>query len=1104
MRYRFKDKAPASRLRSSAPDRRGFHQSRFNSIVTLILTSALLATAASSASEADPSTDGFLRSTPQIEDPLRPLSSAAIAAEHLTVHAAVVGVADPLETQLGRAFDIQLASLIRAFHSRDYVLDGFALTWNAGLASELRKGGRLPGDSTAGFEDDQRSRPSVLLFRKDLWRSGHEPGTDSPPTPGVEYVVLFLVGESPTFGLQPEAFLKAAKCAAALNNPSADEATPPGNRLSQGALRIPCTDLFNRKVDTAGVWTLDVVGPSFSGSMESLATSLGSMFETTRHACVQPDLKIDSTCTPRRLEVNVLSPSASVKSNAHVADWAKTLSGNAARIEYRTLAASLEQQLVALCQLQAIDKDDDKGDPRRIVILAEESSFGRGVTELLEKSEALQEIEGCTDRIQVRNFPQNISAIRGEQVRREAQSNAGVEKLLPSRGRLLPLDLTEVGESVDRPPAYHRLLSSRSDELMLYQSFDALRVYAKPVAVAIVATDVRDRLFLLNEVRKNLPTVLPVLMEMDFLTAHPDYRSISRGSVVIPNGETVVKLCRTSESVLTECPKVRRALEKPAPDTGADASSGERPEFQVFPADYAANMFRATLGLVDRFEGRSQDWLDSDAAPATRPLVTTLAGFQRIERDGGLSRNGRPRPPRSVLLAADSRLSLEWPFYLALGFAGLGLTIIALWLFTFGRAHLIMTSPLRNCNPRKGVKEPDQDALAEESGLAESASEGKLRRGPTALAAGTCRLLSALLCAIGLALLVIAATYFWYDADSRSWFLAHGRDAKALAGLVLIYAALTIVGLWRLALWQGRYGHFRSKDGIADPAYEGHDRPTPTRHNAVALPVSIAILLVLLISVMTRGLVNSVDSPWPSLLMSLTLLPIGAWFLAQFWTQARHWSELALALGTAMDTVSKRVTPTNASDEMRWPSPTAIGELPQSPYSLQFRERDLDTFCASTETDQWARDTRRLRSGDWPFGEGRSQRFLKWQARLVAEMRYASVAVRSAAWCGVLAPTAVLIGLNVYPPYDQRLQTTVSVAMIVSGFLLIMFQALRLERDPLLSRMFTQHGDKLSLGGAFGALWPKLIAAAVILIPVLFPEVPASLSNLIRSINSLQ
>jgi hypothetical protein len=98
----------------------------------------------------------------------------------------------------------------------------------------------------------------------------------------------------------------------------------------------------------------------------------------------------------------------------------------------------------------------------------------------------------------------------------------------------------------------------------------------------------------------------------------------------------------------------------------------------------------------------------------------------------------------------------------------------------------------------------------------------------------------------------------------------------------------------------------------------------------------------------------------------------------------------------------------------------------------------------------------------------------------------------------------VLIGLEVYPPYDQRLQTTLSVTMIIAGFLLVIYQALRLERDPLLGRMFTLHGDRLSLGSALSTLWPKLIAAAVILMPVFFPDIQTWLSNMIRSINSLQ
>ena len=1028
----------------------------------------------SSASVEDRYYGGFLLSTPQIEDPLQPLKHAGIAWGRITVHSAVVGVADPLETQLGRAFDIQLSSLIRAFHARGYVLDGFAVTWNAGLAGDLRRGSRLPGDTTTGFQDDHRSVPSVLIFRRDGWRALERKRGGGPPYLSIashvlaRYVVLFLVGESPTFGLHPESFLTAAKCAAALNG-----VAPMARAPSMYGLQRPCTKFFDDDMNSAGSWSLEFIGPTFSGSMQSLAISLGEVLAVPRNACAAPEQPSIEPCATRSLRVNVTSPSASVKSNARVADWAKALSGDSARIEYTTFAASLEDQLVALCKISALDNARGKRGPGRIVVLAEESSFGKGVSELLASSEALGGANNCDRRIVVRMFPQNIAAVRGEQTRREEQSNATVSKLLSSRSRLLPLDLSEVGESIDRPPAYHRLLSSRSDELMLYQAFDALRVYVQPVAVAIVATDVRDRLFLLNEVRRNLPTALPVLMEMDFLTAHPDYRSISRGSVVIPNGDTIIKLHRDTGVLL---PRFER----------------DKTDFFVFPADYAANMFRAALGLIDRFEGLNRAPA-FDPAPAAKPYVTTLAGFQAVP--GSKKQEGEPRQraPRSVLLAADSRLAFENPFYLGLALVSLGLLGSATWLLQYARAHLIMVSPLRNCNPRKGVKEPEAEVSPGYSSLVPSAR--------------TRRYLSAVLVATGLGILVTLLLHFSRNSGESSlkwWALAHGRDVFALIGSSLAYAGLAVAGFWRLTLWQRRFDWFRSSGGVADPAFDGHDASCPTRHNQLAVPALVVVLLVLVISLLARGLITSVDSPWPSMLITMTLLPVGAWFLTQFWTQARHWSELTLALNNAVDTVSKNLNPANSPAEARWPSPTAMGELPQSPYSLQFRTRDLQAFGPTYSGAEWERDTRSLLDGTWPFGEGRTPQFLKWQARLVAEMRYASVAIRSAAWCGILAPTAVLIGLEVYPPYDQRLQTTLSVTMIVLGFLLIMYQALRLERDPLLGRMFTLHGDKLSLGSAFSTLWPKLIAAAVILIPVFFPDIQTWLFNMIRSVNSLQ
>jgi hypothetical protein len=93
--------------------------------------------------------------------------------------------------------------------------------------------------------------------------------------------------------------------------------------------------------------------------------------------------------------------------------------------------------------------------------------------------------------------------------------------------------------------------------------------------------------------------------------------------------------------------------------------------------------------------------------------------------------------------------------------------------------------------------------------------------------------------------------------------------------------------------------------------------------------------------------------------------------------------------------------------------------------------------------------------------------------------------------------------MDVYPAPWERLQTIISISLIAATFMAIMYVVLRLERHPLLSRLFTLHGASLSLGGAFGALWPKLIAAVIILIPVLFPDVMEWLYTLLRSINSL-
>jgi hypothetical protein len=1066
----------------------------------------------------------YLLSTPQIiDDPLRPLLHLADAAddiaERVAVHAAVVSVADPLETHLGRAFDIQLSSLVRAFHTQDYVVDAFAFTWDPKYSSSKGIGKRIPEGGSTAYAGQQRSMPSVLLFRKDLWRE-QAPRPEEPI--GTEYFVVLLVGESPTFGIQPDAFRKAARCAAAINSIKDIKDDGPGTRRDW--FRERCSSIRGQSRENASSPALQIIGPSFSGSMQSLALAVSSL--------------INANPT---LTVNVVSPSATVNSNERIREWTDSMTSTLDKVRYRALGASLEDQMHALCNyyygaFPALGKTSSLGaDDPKIVFLAEESTFGRGVSDLLATPaqpstgrERLmhppKERTGTTEcakdptlwrrfvrNTRVASFSQNIAAIRAEQTRADQRANEILREILQSQSPLLNLDLSTVDESVDRPPVYHRGLSSRSDELMLYGTFNALSVWVKPAIVAIVATDVRDRLFLLNEVRKSLPTALPVLLEMDYLTAHPDYRKISRGSIVIPNGDTLLCLDKQYK--------------------GIERCGGPERIYLSFPSDYAANMFRAIFHLVS---GSSQDSLLSgdrkgpadqttierpgkneratnDAPKTPQPWVTTLAGFRKMSGTHSSSR----------LLAANSRLSLERPSYAFFLLLGISVILVSIWLGRYCRNYLVLMSPLRNANPFQGIQE--------NAGCRESAMDDPLSDDTLTLRRRNRLITIPLLTAGGIVVLIalgqLGRMYGWLQPPNRgqgyawsslwdlelpwwTWDLAHGIDVLALACLYILYLCIAILAFWRLYLW-GRhcYVFMNALDTDAEDAATAEGNNQHPYLKVAGFFVLFFLLTVILFFVWSRGVPSAAEPVWPSIGVGLSLLGLGAMFLTVLWTEARSWTMLAQLLTPTIEMLRRSPhRPEILKDdnaEFRWPSPVLLNELPRSPFNLHFRERDLMALNRES-AEVWADHTREFLKGGWSFSPNSGYTFERWQSRLVAEMRCAAVAVRSAAWCGILAPIIVLLTMSVYPPFDERLLTTASVTLIVIGFAMTIYIALRLEQHPLLGRMFTQHGDRLTIGGAFGALWGKLIAASIILIPVLFPDFLDWVYGLLQSINSLR
>ena len=269
--------------------------------------------------------------------------------------------------------------------------------------------------------------------------------------------------------------------------------------------------------------------------------------------------------------------------------------------------------------------------------------------------------------------------------------------------------------------------------------------------------------------------------------------------------------------------------------------------------------------------------------------------------------------------------------------------------------------------------------------------------------------------------------------------------------------------------------------------------------------IGIPMLFLLLRS---QGVPTAVDPAWPTMLVDWALLVLAMVFIVALWSESNRFAWFAQILTAIADLPGDPSAPdpkpqASVPGDRGWANPLQLDSLPQSPFSLCFRERDLAALLAYSDRT-WRVQTRSLLTGAWPAGCESRPGFKVWQSRVVAELRYGAAAIRSAAWCAILAPTTILLGMGVYPPVYGRAMTTASVALIFAAFALVIYEVLKLDQQPLLGRMFTSSGDQLSIGGVIGALWGKLAAAALILIPVLFPDVLSQLYGLLQSIDSLR
>ncbi|WP_342315316.1 hypothetical protein [Lysobacter sp. FW306-1B-D06B] len=1006
-----------------------------------------------------PPSNPYFITTPQLQNALTPLRHLPPDGE-VVLHASVVTVPDPVETTMGKSFDMAVAAVLSAYQAKGYELDGFAFSW------EPRKPDALPTagvQGTASYDGKHRGMPSLLLFRKDGWREHGKPGAEAARgrelalgAADVAYDLVYLVGDSPSYGVQPRAFAVAAQCALLFNDVRAT--------VSALSPAEPC----NRR-PSPGSKTLNVIGPSFSGSMQSLAVAIG------RLGCGGETC--DGSGRPGDLKVNLISPTASVSTNQWIAQHGFV---HGIKVEYGSLAWTLDRQMQSLTRYLC---DNDLLHERRIVFLAEESTFGRGARDLANRLD--DDPPRCPGkgslRFQVKPFSPNISSIRAEHSRLRKAELAARQQATGSSGRLLELDMASTEAGVDRPPPYQPALSSRSDELMLHRMFDSMRVWGKPDVVVIVATDVRDRLFLLSEVRKALPAALPVMLEMDYLMVHPDYRATSRGAVIVPALDPIVCL---RDGEVDACARRRGSDRSNLKQRGEARDKAMRIPFST---DHAANMFRAVhlmVGYRERAAGYRDGGLSEYVMGAMCPggpcdpklYVATLAGFASLDEER-----------RSTMVAADSRMALQRPWYLAMALLAIFLFAAGVWMVRGTPGGSVMSN-------FAGHLVTDSRWLTRWFLARDTTSSDRSRPAPVedpeaveSLATLGRALLWGLTVIAGVVALVAVVRLGqigrWGGLDA-SFDLAHGRDLWAVYCLWGLYACFAIVGVVRLSIAGRRYEVYgRSLDW---PDAVQSRRPW-------LIPVGI-LLIVVFTFYFTDTRPVSVDARNPWLFAMLALLCSVA-FLVTLASHLRQLGRVTLWLSRSIPSVQAR------KGMKDWPSPQALQETIQTPFNLELRRKDVAAL-KSRPLRAWILEGRLIIDGNGVYPPHAST-FDAWQRQLVAELKLLVVAIRFSAWCALAAPLAVLLAMTAYPPIYERWLRTMSIGLLLASFAIIVVAVLRLEKDPMLGAMFTRHGDDLSFGGALRALWPKFLAMGAVLLPLVLPDVWTALHTLVRSINSL-
>lgn len=404
----------------------------------------------------------------------------------------IATVPDPIDTAYGYAFDQAVDAVQRAIEKKDgYILDRCWLPWELD-----RKAKPKPGEPPSVLRE---TKPGVLLFRHGRDRS------KSVSTPGL--CVVFLVGETPMGGIHKQAFHKALRMMTDVGHP----------------VSAP----------------IRVIGPYFSGSQTSLQFAVGDWW--AQH---QSFYSFGESHPPYRFEVITGNATAIRKTEffGYEANKENFPAWRPNGIDFSSTVIPTRTTLGAL--LHFLTERDGSGTqqpipsgvdlvPGKVAILAEgNTGFGKSFANINK------------DQIVTLRFPLHISRVKNEytQATKEKDRKAGLAEDDP----LLALTITDDVGAAEGVPAQGGSTTTAANGQVLSRILATIsREQCRYVGV--VASDTRDKLFLIRLIREHCPDVRIFVTDGDLLLTHPEYRYHMRGVLIgstyplVPRNQNWVK-----------------------------------------------------------------------------------------------------------------------------------------------------------------------------------------------------------------------------------------------------------------------------------------------------------------------------------------------------------------------------------------------------------------------------------------------------------------------------------------------------------------------------------------------------------------------------------